>query len=748
MKGVIVHAYRQGNDIILFIRTKEGKRKIKVTGFHPYFYAPSEKGNYKSIFWEKVKKIYASSPDKVPKLREKYFKHFEADIPYVRRFLIDKGIYACVEIPDKSVINVSEITPTECNILPRIGILDIEVKGDKLPSHENPIGEVIAFTFYDSYKDNYVSVVLDKQRKKYVKDKTLYIHVTTENDLFFIFSLLLSRINPDIITGWNIKFDIDYLVARAKELDFPISLDGIEIFDYLEAYRSTFKLKDYRLKVVAISEGIRKREEVIMFNEALEHYENGNIERFIQYNWDDVDIVKQLEDKHRLILGFYWELKTSVGLESLNKALHNSVLIDTIALRIAKQNNYVLPSISEHRKVGYKGAIVLNPPNGVIENVAVYDMSRYYPSIIISFNISPETKNTEGNGVKVSVNGKEIYYSQDRVGLLPQICKKFLEERNKLEEQLAKLTPGTEEYNKLSMKRNVVKYLVNAVYGVMAYEGFRLFDPDIAGTITSLGREGIMATVKIAEEMGYKAVYGDTDSIMVQVPFKEAENLVKKLNEEINKYFVDKYNVKNLRIRLKFEKYYKRMFFKGVKKRYAGYVIWAGKDADYIDIKGFETVRRDTSEFISKLQRDLFELVLKHNTTREDVIKYLRQKLKEYKESSIDEIAIPKAITKPFEQYKNKPPHVRGALLANLFLGTNFQPGSRVKMLWVKHVEGVPKTSVICFDDPSRLKGRKLVVDWDKMFDIFRSEVESVLELYGISWDEVRGRTEKMDRWF
>lgn len=753
MRGIVVTGTRRRCDVILWVRTEDKQKKqLRIVGFKPYFYVPDKSGEYISIFGERVRKIYAPDPGRVPEMRVNYEKHYEADIPYTRRFIIDRGIYSGVEFPDNTdVINYTQIRPVNVNITPRLMILDIEVMADVIPTSENPRYPITAWTIYDSYLDTYITCVykegLKKQKAKYDKN-WIVIKLNKEEDLLYTLSLLIAKLQPDILTGWNIDFDIGYLKARCQTLNIPFKLDGIEIFDMLEAYRITFKQDSYRLKHIAIVEGILKEEEIMNAQEAYQAYLNNDIETFIEYNFHDVYIVKELEDKHKLILGFYHELRKAAGLIHLNDALHNSVLIDVIALRIARENNIVLPSKSEKQKsIPYTGAIVLNPPKGIIENVAVFDMSRYYPSLIISFNLSPETKSSFGE-IVVTTPKKKIRFLKEPEGLLPKICKRLLKEREKLEAELKKLTPGTPEYNEMKMKRNVVKYLVNAVYGVMGFEGFRLFDVDVAESITSLGREGILQVKKIAENMGYKVVYGDTDSVMIRVPLKEVNDLLDTLNKKLNQYLVQNYNIQNPHVRLKFEKYYKRMFFKGVKKRYCGWVTWAdGKNVDFIEVKGFEAVRRDTPRFIRDVQVKLMELALKGGN-RDEIIQYVRNAVKEYKKARLFDIAIPKGISKPLDQYtKNKPPHIRGAILANMYLGTNFQGGSRVRMLWVKYVSGLPKTNVICFDDEEQLRGRKVVVDWNKMLDFFRSKVQDVLSEFGISWEEVM-RSERISQWF
>jgi len=79
-----------GSKIVFFGRDNNGQLYIKKdNSFKPYFYILDEKGDYKSLFGEKCKKIYTESPKDVPKLRELYDKTFEADIIYTNRYLID-----------------------------------------------------------------------------------------------------------------------------------------------------------------------------------------------------------------------------------------------------------------------------------------------------------------------------------------------------------------------------------------------------------------------------------------------------------------------------------------------------------------------------------------------------------------------------------------------------------------------------------------------------------------------------------
>lgn len=116
MKFLLVNIKAEGRQIILYARDENGKKhRIRVNDFYPYFYSKRvlndkhvvrvEKG-FKTLFGEEVYKIYVDHPGLVPKLRRP--DDYEADIPYVRRFLIDTGIKDYFVIPDDRLIKEND----------------------------------------------------------------------------------------------------------------------------------------------------------------------------------------------------------------------------------------------------------------------------------------------------------------------------------------------------------------------------------------------------------------------------------------------------------------------------------------------------------------------------------------------------------------------------------------------------------------------------------------------------------------
>ena len=66
-----------------------------------------------------------------------------------------------------------------------------------------------------------------------------------------------------------------------------------------------------------------------------------------------------------------------------------------------------------------------------------------------------------------------------------------MKERQRYDELLAKLEPGTEEYESVKQKWQVVKNMLNSIWGYVGWTGSRIYNRDIAATITRIAREGL-----------------------------------------------------------------------------------------------------------------------------------------------------------------------------------------------------------------------------------------------------------------
>ncbi|MEM4534992.1 MAG: DNA-directed DNA polymerase [Desulfurococcaceae archaeon] len=713
------------------------KEEISVP-FKPYFYVPG-RGEHRDLFGNQVRVIYANDPADIPNMRRFYERHYEADVPYTRRFLIDKRIKNYFEWDGFTVRPAEPESPIPL----RVWFLDSEMyPGERLPSAENPEQPVTAITFYDSFLGQFISLVVGREERVEKGENLHRAYLSSEQDLLFLFSRLVIKLDPDVITGWNIDFDVDYLKARCRTLNIPLDFSRCEVFDMLSGYKALYRRPHYALEDVVRYEKIGELKKVSM-----KRLREMSPDELARYNLADVEAIVNLDRKLNLV-DYYIALKETAGMAHL-RDLSASKLLDTILLRIAKDMNVVLPSkTDEERGEPYEGGLVLQPSPGLHEGVADIDINRCYPSIIRAFNISPETITTNPSSDDIVLG--DIGFKRNPRGILSTMVDIIWSERDKLERILRNLQPGTEEYKRIERKRDAVKGLLNAVYGFTGYAKSRIYDVRLAKTVTKLAREILLFLINYYKTNGYPVLYADTDACFVKVPLEEAEELVVRSEAALNLYLREKYNLPSSCnvITLKMEKYAKAIYFTGVKKRYAMHVVWEnGKACDYVDVTGFESERRDTPEYLQNVIKTILEMVLKREQ-RDKILSYLRESLEEFKRQPLDKIAISKAITKPFGEYKVKPPHVRGALLANIYLNANIVPGDRVKMLWVKRVKGIPKTDVICYEDGESLP--ELEIDWDKMFETtLKNKIETILAPYNVAWRDIQAgdRQGALDKW-
>ena len=731
MRGLLITIHRYGRRIMMWIRSEDGKkRKVYVDDFFPYFYVQDASGEYKSLFGDNVRRIVVDDPSDVPKEREKYGKTYEADIPFVRRFLIDTGIKSGLEFPQFGTVSWREIKPVEVNIEPVVLYLDIEVISEKFIEPEKATEPIVALSFTTNKTD--VIYTLTVKFEKEVNERNWkVISFPTEEMLLKFFVQMLWKLKPDILTGWNIiKYDYPYLLKRFEHNEIYLDTSSFEVFDLYEAYRKLYHQPSYHLKRIVEFEFGEKRESFA----DVRHLWEKDRQKFLEYNRDDVRDVKRIDEKHNIIK-FFHTLKTAVGVEELERCFSYSRLIDTQLLRIAREMNVVLPTKTDkNKREKYEGAIVDVCGKGIFRNVAVFDFSRYYPNIIHTFFLSPENLivGDEKSVIEIDTGRRKVRVRKRR-GIAQHLISLFFGLRNEIEEEMKKHRVDSEEYKSLALRRQAVKDLTNAIYGVFGYSGFRLFRMEIAEAVTALGREGITVAKEIASRHGYRVVLSDTDSIYVQLPFERVEEFQNVLNDGIAEYFRKKYGVDDVELKLKFEKYVDKILLTGVKKRYAMRVVYEGGECDYMVVRGFENVRTDYSLFTREMMDELFRMILYEGNSRERLLEFLERKRKEMKERDIAEIAIPKGIHKGLQHYDANLPHIRGALYSNRYFGTNFTVGDKVLMVYVKGIRGFPTTDVFVFSEDMDLNGLEIEIDWKRMEEVnILRRVEPVFDALGI----------------
>ena len=551
--------------------------------YKKYAYVKNRTGNYVSLYGDKLKRINKWDKDQ-PEL-------FESDVSPEIRVLVDN-------YTDSDELSVGH----------KIMIFDIEVEvTDGFPDPARAENTITSIAFNDPLTDEYFCYVLDTKDKlnlgksRTKKDVDTIVSFYDEYDLLNAFFKKYIEIAPTILTGWNVEFfDVNYLYNRAvqvvgkdvanllspigqvqwSEFSKRYKIAGVSVLDYLALYKTfTFgQRSSYRLDAIGEYEvGEKKVEYEGTLNDL---YEN-DIDKFVQYNLQDVKLVKRIDEKLNFI-------EIGRGIAHLGHCPYEDVFMSSRYLEGAilvylKKKGIVAPNKPPRPKSfgneKFVGAYVQDPIKGKHNWVYDLDITSMYPSCIMSLNISPETKIGKIQGwnpeeflkknnkktysvtqndkvigrfteteLKKFIDGREIgiatngvMYRTDKDGLLPALLRKWFDERVEYRKLSKKFhEEGDKEQSDYFDRRQYLqKVLLNSLYGVLGLPVFRFYDLDNAEATTYTGQTLIKFTKKIGNAYYNKelndqenhCIYIDTDSV-----FYSATPLVKKRfpNMDIN----------------------------------------------------------------------------------------------------------------------------------------------------------------------------------------------------------------------
>src|SRR6056297_1382088 len=280
--------------IHVFGRREDGSHEhVRVLGFEPYFYVPTDSLDappeeehdalvdsretdpegepFESIRGEKLTKIIGRTPRDVGQIRDE-FDHYEADILFPNRFLIDKGINSGVEVSERRLDDDSiqvphtEVVPTDVDSDLRVNIFDIEVD-DRNGFPEDGEEPIVCLTSYDSFDDEYVAWIWeadegDGEIPDALADYEPYREAMavdvrsfeTEAAMLDAFVSYIEATDPDVLTGWNFEdFDAPYFLDRLEELagphhEYDLSIDRLSRVD--EVWRSNWGGPDIKGRIV------------------------------------------------------------------------------------------------------------------------------------------------------------------------------------------------------------------------------------------------------------------------------------------------------------------------------------------------------------------------------------------------------------------------------------------------------------------------------------------------------------------
>lgn len=480
------------------------------------------------------------------------------------------------------------------------------------------------------------------------------------------FSSYAEAYDPDVLVGYGSnREDYPYIIQRAGRLGVRLRLDRMGQPPHQSLYghfsvvgRANIDLLDFaedmpevKLKTLANVASFLG----VKFEEPLElgAGEAGKL-------WETSEGRRRLEEvclrRAKTIMGvadaildFAYQLSHLIGMPvDQVGAAAVGFRVDWYLIRKAWRLGELAPKRVEQPFYTYKGGMVLEPKAGIHEKVAVFDFSAMYPNLMVKYNLSPDTYIPKGEkeprgGVYVA---PEVGHRFRRLppGFYKLVLEELMEARKQIRRQMKGLNPSQPLYRILDARQRSVKVITNAVYGYSGWRGARWFRVEVAEAVAAWGRKTISEAIAIAEKLGLKVVYGDTDSVFLAYEKDKVERFEAEVERKVG-------------LEIKPDAIYERILFTEAKKRYAG-LLPDGR----IEIVGLEVARGDWCEAAKHVQERVIEIILREGDPRK-AVEYVRQWIKNFKEGrfNMEDITIWKTITKPIEDYEVRAPHVEAA---------------------------------------------------------------------------------------
>jgi DNA polymerase I len=688
------HEAHEGRSAIwLWGVTHDNKRVLVIdANFQAYFYLMPKKGqnvdqlidgiekekphpsvdkavieNKKRLGEERqVLKVFCKDPDILEKCARECVKQlgvemsFEEKLRYSMKYQIEFEITPC---------QWYRVEGTESSIDPGKYHVDkiFETSGHptSIPRENAPKLRLLSFsvlavspTGSPSPPRDPVTLVIWKTKEK--EADTIQSEKNSDDELIEGFSKIHQKSDPDVVFSFGGNtFDWPYLIKRANKTkaklsvgrdDGParqslyghFSLTGRANVDLLDFSQDLYDVKIKTVENVARFLGVEASTPTIDETEFFDHW-TGN---------DRAALVEQMKAQATSIFNVGEDaLDYTLQLSNLSALPPDQVLAAAVGFRVdsyllmeAHKLGELIPGREELNIIPYKGAIVLEPSVGLHDNVAVLDFSAMYPSLMVKYNISPDTLVSQGGDGVFDVPEVGHHFRKTPPGFYKIVLSQLIASRQAAKREAAKTPRGTPEHRILKAREKATKVITNATYGYAGWAGSRWYSREVAESAAALGRDTINKSIDIAKNLGLKVLYGDTDSLFVG----NEEKLVNQFIKEIDK---------NLGLEINLGQLYKRILFTEAKKKYAGLL-----DDGELDVVGMEAIRGDWSNLARSVQNEVLKLVLQDGNPAR-ARSYVTSLVKDLESAKIPKssLVIWKTLTKRPDEYEVNAPHVEVA---------------------------------------------------------------------------------------
>lgn len=815
--------HRYGNKILFRGYDSKGNRIHKRVPFKPTFYLPTKnQSDWRALDGSNVEPIKLDSMSEAKEFAETYADIDNFKVHGNNNFVVQ---FIGEAYPDEIKFDSKSIV---------VGNIDIEVASDDgFPHPEDANYPIISIAYKDSSSGVYHVWGLgdyDSSKTELENIKLIqYRKCNDEKDLIEKFLIFWQSNTPDVITGWNIRlFDIPYMINRTLKVcgeettklysPWKIykyrqigvkgkSLDAYEIYgvsqvDYYDLFQkfgyAYGNQESYALDHIA---------HVILGERKLSYEEHGSLhglykadyQKFIDYNIRDVDLVDRIDQETGLMdLALVIAYKGGVNYPDV---FGTTGIWDSIIYRHLNAKQVAVPPQVRKHKDSYPGGYVKEPRVGMSKWITSFDLNSLYPSLIVQYNMSPETlikdgevypygvehylkdetEGVAGDGFCVAANGSR--YKTSERGVLPTMIVALYDERRTTKKAMLAAQQEYESNKDPAIKRKInqldntqmaVKILLNSLYGALGNQYFRYFEMDMAEGITLSGQLAIKwaekamnnALNKILKTDDDYVIAIDTDSLYVDM-----DPLVQKVNPKDPVKFIDEACQQKFEpiLQQSYDKMYEKMG--GYENRMvmareaiADRGVWTAKKRYILNVHnnegvqyavpklkvmGIEAVKSSTPVVVRDKFMKAYNIIL--NGSESELQRFVSDFYEEFTSLPAESVSFPRGVSELSKWIdrnttykKGTPIHVRGAIMYNKLLKDKKLPaeeiknGSKVKFCYLKTPNPLME-NVISFSQflPKEFDLDQYI-DYETQFDkTFKEPLKLVTDAINWNVDEI-----------
>lgn len=487
-------------DFILFRGYENGVSVKEKIPFKPTLYVPNASGEYKALDGRPLAPINFGSISEAQDFTKQYKDVGNYEIHGNQNWVAQYITHAFPEDVefDPSLVNVA--------------FVDIETMSDEgFPKPEEARQAITAITVKYSKESNFYVYALGEWSKENSIDEVKeipvkYIRCDTEAELLHRFYDEWERQSPEIITGWNSRFfDTVYIMNRTanvlgsehvgrispwfKQVRNPYSareikmggkvvhafeILGLQQLDYLELFKkfaySYGMQESYKLDHIANVVLGEKKVDYSEYGSLHELYVN-NHQLYLDYNIKDVELIVRMEEKMNLI-----SLCMAIAYKAHANYSDAFGVVGTwdsfIYNDLMRRNVICPPKKNNHKDGAIEGAFVKVPQGGMHNWIVSFDLTSLYPSLMMQYNMSPETivpdnqldanidsileEKVVNQKPQYALSGTGQYFSREQRGFVPTIIEKLMKERKETKKQMLASEQRIDDIKQELKKRGVV----------------------------------------------------------------------------------------------------------------------------------------------------------------------------------------------------------------------------------------------------------------------------------------------------